>query len=72
MIKYYNGDKFLGYLVGTCPKTGLSVLVNEDLEYFTPDVVTHKVVGGVTNDPRTKSVVKFEKPFELPYPLPLS
>ena len=38
---------------------------------LTPQI-THKGVGGVTNDPRTKGVVKVEKHFELPHPLPLS
>lgn len=74
MIRYYHKDRFLGYGVGINPLSGSIVLVTDDNEYkaFHREQITHKVVGGVTNDPRTKGVVKVEKHFELPHPLPLS
>lgn len=53
MIRYYNGDKLLGLLVGTCPKTGKPVLVDDNMNYFIPDVITHKVVGETALDERT-------------------
>ena len=71
MIRYYNNDEFLGYLVGTCPKTGKSVVVDDDLKYFTPDVITHKVVGEAVLDERTtrpKVAVRYNPFTELPTP----
>lgn len=53
MIRYYNGDKLLGLLVGACPKTGKPVLVDDSMNYFTPNAITHKVVGETVLDERT-------------------
>lgn len=63
MIEYYNGEQLLGYAVGMCPKTGKPVVVNDNLEYFTPDVITHKIIGDTSFDPRT-SGSRIEKCFE--------
>lgn len=54
MIRYYNGEQFLGYLVGKCPKTGKPVLVDDGMNYYTPRVITHKVVGETILDERTQ------------------
>lgn len=69
MIRYYNGEKLLGHLVGTCPKTGKPVLVDSNLNYFTPDVVTHQMIGNTVLDERVKRATpnKLYDPFtELP------
>lgn len=69
MIRYYNGEKLLGHLVGTCPKTGKPVLVDSNLNYFTPDVVTHQMVGNTVLDERVKRTttdVRYDPFTELP------
>ena len=70
MIRYYNGEKLLGLLGGVLRvQMGKPVLVDSNLNYFTPDVVTHKVVGETTLDERTKRIatdVRYDPFTELP------